>query len=183
MHKTENLRFYEHRKKLGWSMNSHTGCCPLRQLTFHPKLVTIYLVLRELAFSTADVWLLVLPPVRSAPDRLTAAFVILRFLTESAVTFSMLYKCQFHMLHRYQGKNPHHLQCDVPFSGGTALQFLICTASWAPPQWDTSRYVDVLHIFWELVLHIHQLLHGSTHAPCQHLHKSHCVWLSLLWEV
>lgn len=66
-----------------------------------------------------------------------------------------------------------HLQSDVPFMGRLALQIVIPTATRASPKWDTGRHVDVLHFSRILLLHIHQLLHGPTHALHPHLMERH----------
>lgn len=135
-------------------------------------LVKIYLVLRELALATALCCLLVFPPAGSVLDRLTA-FIIQKLLTGSAFTSLMLHKGEFHMVHRYHGMNPHHLQCDVAFKCSLALHVLVPTATRAAPKWDTGRHVDVLHLSRVLLLHVHQLLHGPTHAPHPHLLEPH----------
>lgn len=66
-----------------------------------------------------------------------------------------------------------HLQSDVAFKCRLALQILISTATRASLKWDTSRHVGIFHFSRVLLLYIHQLLHGLTHALCPHLLECH----------
>lgn len=66
-----------------------------------------------------------------------------------------------------------HLQSDVAFPGGLALQGLVPAAAGAPPERDAGGHVDVLHPPGVLLLHVHQLLHGLAHALGPHLLERH----------
>lgn len=68
-----------------------------------------------------------------------------------------------------------HLHGDVCGVGGMALQVLVPTATCTPDQWYTGRAVDVLHLCWVFLNHLHQLLNGPTEAPTPHvLERQHC---------
>lgn len=173
----------------GLLKDSQTSCClPLRKSLLQIKLwesVKIYLFFRQLAFATAVGRLLVFPPPRSVLDRLAAAaaFIIRLFLTGSAFTPLMLHKWEFHMVHGYHGMNPHHLQSDVAFEGGLALQVLVAAASGAAPKGHAGGHVDELHFPRVLLLHVHQLLHGPAHAPRHHLVERHHSRVTVFWRV
>lgn len=66
-----------------------------------------------------------------------------------------------------------HLQSDVAFEGGLALQVLVAAASGAAPKGHAGGHVDELHFPRVLLLHVHQLLHGPAHAPRHHLVERH----------
>lgn len=66
-----------------------------------------------------------------------------------------------------------HLQSDVALKCRLALQVLIATATRASLKWDASGHVGIFHFSRVLLLYIHQLLHGLTHAPCPHLLEGH----------